>query len=166
MHPLYIYYFTIKQTCREVIRSNAAGGYKLLCTYMQHLLSTSLSSFLYPYIFGLNATNSVMIFPPRTSFIMGIVSLFFPIGSDLLSCFEYSLVSNLASTSSAMLWKKSCLYLIHKADSVHSIVQLYPRKFYIKRNINKFDSIEIGHIVIAHLLPLWDLEKCTYTTLF
>ena len=123
VYPLYIYYFTIKQTCRKVIRSNAAGGYKLLCTYMQHLLSTSLSSFLYPYILGLNATNSVMIFRPRISFIMGIVSLFFPIGSDLLSCFvSYSLVSNLASTSSAMLWKKSCLYLIHKADSVHSIV--------------------------------------------
>ena len=27
------------------------------------------------------------------------------------------------------------------------------RKFYIRRNNNKVDSIEIGRIVIAHLLP-------------
>ena len=30
---------------------------------------------------------------------------------------------------------------------------LRPRKFYIRRNNNKVDSIETGRIVIAHLLP-------------
>ena len=28
-----------------------------------------------------------------------------------------------------------------------------PRKFYIRSNNNNVDSIEIGRIVIAHLLP-------------
>ena len=40
------------------------------------------------------------------------------------------------------------------------------RKFYIRRNNNKFDSIETGRIVIAHLLAWSDLEKYMYTTLF
>ena len=33
-------------------------------------------------------------------------------------------------------------------------------------NNKKADSIEIGRIATAHLLPLSDLEKCLYTTLF
>ena len=41
-----------------------------------------------------------------------------------------------------------------------------PRKFYIRRNNNNADSIEIGCIVIAHSLPWSDLEKYMYTTLF
>ena len=40
------------------------------------------------------------------------------------------------------------------------------RKFCIRRNNNKVDSIETGRIVIAHLLPWSDLEKYMYTTLF
>ena len=38
--------------------------------------------------------------------------------------------------------------------------------FFIRRNINKVDSIETRRIVIAHLLPWSDLEKLKYTTLF
>ena len=44
--------------------------------------------------------------------------------------------------------------------SVHS------RKFYIKKNNNKADSIETGRIAIAHLRLRSDLEKGMYTTLF
>ena len=40
------------------------------------------------------------------------------------------------------------------------------RKFYITRNNNKVNSLETEHIVIADFLPLSDLEKCMYTTLF
>ena len=36
----------------------------------------------------------------------------------------------------------------------------------IRRSNNKADSIETGRLVIAHLLPKTDLEKCMYTTLF
>ena len=43
---------------------------------------------------------------------------------------------------------------------------IIPRKFYIRKNNNKINSIEIGRIVIADLLPLSNLEKCMYTTLF
>ena len=47
-----------------------------------------------------------------------------------------------------------------------SMKYLYSRKFYIRRNNNKVNSIETGRIVIADLLPLSDLGKCMYTTLF
>ena len=40
------------------------------------------------------------------------------------------------------------------------------RKFYIRKNNNKADTIETGRIVIAHVRPWSDLEKCMYTTLF
>ena len=40
------------------------------------------------------------------------------------------------------------------------------KKFYVRRNKNKVDSFETGHIAIADLLPWSDLEKCMYTTLF
>ena len=43
---------------------------------------------------------------------------------------------------------------------------LQARKFYIRRNNNKVDSVKTGSTVIAHLLPWSDLEKCMYTTLF
>ena len=43
---------------------------------------------------------------------------------------------------------------------------IFPRKFYIRRNNNKIDSIETGRIVIAHLLPWSDLEKRIYNTFF
>ena len=38
------------------------------------------------------------------------------------------------------------------------------RKSDIRRNNNKADSIETGDIVIAHLLPWSDLQKCMYGT--
>ena len=47
--------------------------------------------------------------------------------------------------------------------------RVWPKKFYIRRNNIKANSIEAGRIVIAHLLPLSDVEKsekCMYTTLF
>ena len=43
---------------------------------------------------------------------------------------------------------------------------LEPRKFYVRRNNNKANSIETEPIVIVHLLPQSDLEKCMYTTIF
>ena len=43
---------------------------------------------------------------------------------------------------------------------------IFPRKFYIRRNNNKIDSIETGRIVIAHLLPWNGLEKRINNTFF
>ena len=40
------------------------------------------------------------------------------------------------------------------------------RKFYIRRNKNKVDSIETGRTVIVDLLPWSDLKKCMHGTLF
>ena len=40
----------------------------------------------------------------------------------------------------------------------------YPKKFFIRRNNNKVDSIETGRIVIADFRRWSDLEKCMYTT--
>ena len=39
-------------------------------------------------------------------------------------------------------------------------------KFYIRSNNNKLNSIEAGRIVIAHLLPWSELEKCMHGTFF
>ena len=36
----------------------------------------------------------------------------------------------------------------------------------MRKNNNKVDSIETGHIVIVDLLPWTDLEKCMYGTLY
>ena len=36
----------------------------------------------------------------------------------------------------------------------------------MRRNNDKVNSIDTERIVIAHLLPRSDLEKCTYTTIF
>ena len=46
--------------------------------------------------------RSLMIFPPSSSFIMPTDLSVFPTGKNLLSSFEYLLVSNLASISFAM----------------------------------------------------------------
>ena len=40
------------------------------------------------------------------------------------------------------------------------------KKFYMRRNNDKVDSIETVRIVIAHLLPWSDLEKGLYGTVF
>ena len=41
--------------------------------------------------------------------------------------------------------------ILSKGDNLQLYVHV--RKFYIRRNNNKADSIETGRIVIAHLLP-------------
>ena len=55
---------------------------------------------------------------------------------------------------------------IKKSQNIMNMIAVSPRKFCIRRNNIKIDSIETGCIVIAHLLPWSDLEKCMYTTLF
>ena len=64
-------------------------------------------------------------------------------------------------------WKKAHLYSEKKTSGPLKHDQLpTSKKSYIRRNNNKVDSIETGHIVIADLFPWSDLEKCMYTTLF
>ena len=78
--------------------SHQKSGFQQLhtfCTFAALIFHLFLSIFLYTYIF---ATNSVLIFPPSSSFIMPITFLFFPIGSGLLSSVEYSLITNFVST--------------------------------------------------------------------
>ena len=94
-HLLPVYCFTIKQ---------AFSDHTFFYTFAALLLHF-LSIFLYEYIFALKATNSVMIFPPSSSFIRPITFLFFLMGSDLFSSFEYPLVSNHFSTSFRMSCK-------------------------------------------------------------
>ena len=51
-----------------------------------------------------------------------------------------------------------CTFLFVENNNVKS------RKFYIRTNNSKVDSIETGRIVIAHFFFLSDLEKCMYGT--
>ena len=59
------------------------------------------------------------------------------------------------------LWRSAVL---DKFYAIYLVLQ--PKKFHIRRNNNKDDSFETGHIVIADLLPWSDLEKGMSTTLF
>ena len=69
---------------------------------LQHSSSNILSIFLHAYISVLYATNTTIIFPPSSSFIMRKTFLYCYVGGGLLSVFEYLLLSNLTSTSFAM----------------------------------------------------------------
>ena len=100
-HLLFVYCFTLKQSSLIVIKSKTFSHYALFCT-LAALIFHLFVYFVYVYIFALIATNSVMIFPPSSSFIMPVTFLFFPVGSGLLSSFEYPLVSNFVSASFAM----------------------------------------------------------------
>ena len=100
-HLLPVYCFTIKQAGLIVIKRKAFSNHTLFCSFV----ALPVHFFVYFSIrihFALNATNSVMAFPPSSSFSMLITFLFFPMGSGLFSCLEYPLVSNLVSISSAM----------------------------------------------------------------
>ena len=48
-----------------------------------------------------------------------------------------------------------CVFTLKRARNMKRTYSLVigSRKFYIRRNDNKVDSIETGRIVIAHLLP-------------
>ena len=59
------------------------------------------------------------------------------------------------------LWRSAVL---DKFYAIYLVLQ--PKKFYIRRNNNKDDSFETGHIVIADLLPWSDLEKGMSTSFF
>ena len=100
-HFLPVNCFTIKQAGLIVIKCKIFSNNTLFVP-LQSFSSTFLSIFLYAYIFALKETNSVTIFPPSSSFIRPITFLFFLMGSGMFSSFEYPLVSNLLSTSSAM----------------------------------------------------------------
>ena len=112
-HLLSICRFTIKQAGLAVIKGKAFRKHTFFCTFAA-LFVTSLSIFPYAYIFVLKATNSVMIFPPSSSFIRRITFLFLLIGSRLFSSFEYPLhiFCNVST-------KIVCLYLINKAVNIH-----------------------------------------------
>ena len=72
-----VYCFTIKQAGLVVIKRKPFRNHTLFCTlaalsitgYKMLILSVRRSVFLYAYILALKATNSVMIFPPSSSFI-------------------------------------------------------------------------------------------------
>lgn len=55
-------------------------------------------------------------------------------------------------------------------DLVEELTRLFilfkTRKFYIRKNNNKVDSVEARRVVIADVLPGIDLKKYMYTTLF
>ena len=112
-HLLCICRFTIKQAGLVVIKQKAFRKHTLFYTFAA-LFLTSLSSFPYAYIFALKATNSVMIFPPSSSFIRPMTFLFLLIGSRLFSSFEYPL--HIFCNVSIKIF---CLYLINKAVSIH-----------------------------------------------
>ena len=75
----------LKQAGLKAIKSKAFSNLQLSFVPSQCLPSNSLClcydawlcSFMYPYIFALNATNSVTIFPPNSSFIISITTCFF-----------------------------------------------------------------------------------------
>ena len=66
------------------------------------------------------------------------------------------------AVNSANQWKhKLKVFAVEK-----EMIYLNARKFCIRRNNNKVDSIKTGRVVITHLLLWCDLEKCMYTTIF
>ena len=96
-----VYCFTIKQAGLIIIKRKALRNHTLFCTFAVHFLHF----FVYLSIcihLCLKATNSLMIFPPSSSFMIPITFLFTLMGSGLLSSFEYLLVSNLSFISFAM----------------------------------------------------------------
>ena len=92
------YCSNVKQAGFINIESKAIGNDAVLCIhavlFFQH--------FVYAYILAIIVANSIMILPVSSSLIMPVTILLFPIGSGLLSSFEYLVVSNLGSTSFAM----------------------------------------------------------------
>ena len=58
------------------------------------------------------------------------------------------------------------MFIVIRGCDVHCPKLVRARKFHIRRNNNKVNSIETGRIEIADLLPLSDLEKGMYTTFF
>ena len=52
-------------------------------------------------------------------------------------------------------WGRNAFYAAKNASTLR-----VARKFYIRKNNRKVDSIETGCIVIAHLFPWSNLEKC------
>ena len=66
-------------------------------------------------------------------------------------------------------FQKPCSWRIHSFQdeiSTMSIALNLKKEVLIRRNNSKVDSIETGCIVIAHLLPWNDLEKCIYGRFF
>ena len=51
-------------------------------------------------------------------------------------------------------------------ENLKIIYKTVPRKFFIRKNNNKVNSIETERIVIANLLPWSGLKKCMYVTLY
>ena len=93
--------FTIKQASLIIIKCKAFRNYTLFCIFAV----VFLLFFVYPSLrihLCLKAINSIVIFPPSSSFIRLITFLFIQMGSGLSSSFEYPLVSNLFFTSFVM----------------------------------------------------------------
>ena len=122
-------------------------NHTLFCT-LQRFSSTFLRScwaarwpiFLYAYIFALRATNSVMIFPPSSSFIKPIT--FFYFFRWVVACFHPLNIHSYQTFSPHLLQcpcKIFSLYLLSKADSIH-IAQL------------NFVAILRSHVVVMKLI--------------
>ena len=100
---IYFLYIVLPSN-RQVLQSSKVRPSETTHSFvpLQRFPSTSRSMFLHAYVFTLKTTNSVITCPPSSSFIKPIFYLFSPMGSGLLSCLEYPLVSNLFFTSFAM----------------------------------------------------------------
>ena len=96
-----VYCFTIKQADLMIIKRKAFRNHTLLCVFAALFFSFYVYLSI-AYILALKGRNSVMIFPPSSSFIRPITFLFFPMGCGQFSSFYYPRMSNLFSTSFEM----------------------------------------------------------------
>ena len=89
-----------------------------------------------------------------------------------ISCAKSKITLKLSLTSYCIFWSLSrhehriwtSNFLVQNLDT--SPLLLGIKKFDIRRNSKKVDSIKTGCIVIPDLLSWSNLEKCIYTTLF
>ena len=132
-HLLSIYRFTIKQAGLVVIKRKTFRNHTPVLGFSSTFL---FFTFLYAYTLALKATNSVMIFPPSSSFVKPITFLFFPMGTGLLSSFRIEPFLHIFCDIPVKFFG---LYLLNKAVSIH-IVQL------------KFAAILWSHVVVMKLI--------------
>ena len=111
-HLLPMYRFTIKQAGLVVIKCKAFRNDTLFVP-LQRFSSTSLSIFLYAYIFALKATNSTVIFPPSSPFMRPIFFYFF---QWVVACYHPLNIHSYQTFSPHLLQYpcKNLRYLSHK----------------------------------------------------
>ena len=144
--------------------SSSIANFELISHLVQIGIASWVSSFKWccPVV-SVDSYFGIITFPFQSTVTFETVQTFHTFQTDHFSTswiiLEIPKVSSKFYLSISFLEWKKVVFLI--SDRF-----IRSRKFYVRRNNNKVDSIETRRIVIAHLLPWSDLEKSMYTTLF